>query len=480
MNYIKKKFANFMNISLKILFLLIILGSIGMSFLSLIKLSFKNIIYLIISSLILFLICSLIGYFICKLLKKDYFDKVILLIILLLAFSLRLLYILLIDVKPFSDFEIIYNCGQKFAYGDYSVFKGTSYIARFSHLTILTLYFGMIIKVFPDALLVIKLINIILSTINVYIIYLISIELYGNKKESIIISFIACVFPAFIFYNSVICSENLAMTFFLGSIYIFILVIKNKKGSLWILVSGLLLSIGNLFRMVGIVIIIAYISYLIIYYQNRKSITISILLIVSFLIPLGTTNTILLRLNITEYSLWHGREPAVWTSALKGTNIKAIGMWNNEDSQVAEKYNFNYDKVESACKSIIKERLTSTPLYELIGFYIVKFIGQWSSGDFSGAYWSTGEISILNSRFTLSIVLFFYSQMLYIILMMCIYKRLFHVKQYLDNKLINLLYIIFCGFGLLYLITEQQPRYGYIISWVFILLHPLPVRQITD
>ena len=235
MNYIKKKFTNFMNISLKILFLLIILGSIGTSLLSFINLSFKNIIYSIIGSLILFLICLLIGYFIYKLLGKGYSDKVILLIILLLAFSLRLLYILLIDVKPFSDFEIIYNCGQKFAAGDYSVFKGTSYLARFSHLTIITIYFGEIIKLFPNALMIIKLINVILSTINIYI------------------------------------------------------------------------------------------FYLIIYYENKKSIKISILLIVSFLIPLITANSILLRLNITEYSLWHVREPFT-TSVLKGTNIKALGM----------------------------------------------------------------------------------------------------------------------------------------------------------
>ncbi|WP_234117759.1 glycosyltransferase family 39 protein [Clostridium hydrogenum] len=387
----------------------------------------------------------------------------------MLSFALRLLYILLIDAEPFSDFQIIYNCGQKFALGDYSVFKGTSYIGRFSHLTILTIYFGMIIKVFPNPILVIKLINIILSTINVYIIYWISIELYEDKKRAIMISFIACTFPPFIFYNSVLCSENLAMTFFIGSIYLFLLVIKGKKGLRWIIASGLLLSIGNLFRMVGIVILIAYIFYLIICHENKKCIKMSILLIVSFLSPWITVNSILLKLNITEYPLWHGREPAI-TSVLKGTNIQSLGMWNKEDSQISEKYKFNYDKVQSVCELIIKKRLISTPLYKLIGFYIIKFIAQWSSGDFSGAYWSTGNLSILNSRFNLSTVLFFYSQLVYLILMIYVYIQLFNIKQYLDNKLISLLYIIFCGFGLFYLIIEQQPRYGYIISWVFVLL----------
>lgn len=470
----EKIFTNLLNKSLKILFLLIILGIIGMSFLSFINLSLKNIIYTIILSLLLVLICGSIGYFCYKLLKKNYSDKVILLIILLLAFILRLLYILSVDFKPFSDFKVIYDSGQKIASGDYSVFKGTSYIARFTHLTILTLYFGMIIKVFSNALLIIKLINIILSTVNIYIIYLISLELYEDRKKTIIICFIACIFPAFIVYNSVLCSENLAMPFFLGSILIFILVVKSKINLHWILVSGLLLSVGNLFRIVGTILIIAYIFYLIIYYLNKKSIKISMLLIISFLVPLLTVNTILLKLNITEYSLWQGREPAI-TSVLKGTNIQSIGMWNEEDGKLPQKYDFNYDEVESASKSIIKERLTGTPLYKLIGFYIIKFMGQWSSGDFSGIYWSTGVVSILNTTLTLSTVLFFYSQVLYFILMIFIYKQLFYTKQYLDNKLINLLYIIFCGFGFFYLIIEQQPRYAYIVSWIFILLlHKLP------
>ena len=477
MNSIERKFTKLINISLRILFLLILLGIIAMSFLSFINLSFENITYSLIVSLILVIFCGLMVYLFYKLVKKDYSDRTVLLIILSLGFLLRLAYILLIDVKPFSDFQIIYNSGEKFAAGDYSVFKGTNYIARFTHLTILTLYFGVISKISSNALFIIKLINVILSTINIYVLYLISSELYEDKKKSLIISFIACVFPAFIVYNAVLCSENLAMPFLLGSIYMFILVIKNKKSSPWILVSGVLLSISNLFRMVGTIIIIAYILYLVIYYLNKKSIKIGALLIASFLVPLIIINSILLRFNITEYPLWQGREPSI-TSVLKGTNIESIGMWNEEDSQISQQYNFNYKDIESASKYIIKERLTTTPLYKLIGFYIVKFTAQWSSGDFLGVYWSTGVVSILNSTFTLSTALFFYSQVLYIILMLSIYKQLFHIKHALDNKLINLLYIIFCGFGLFYLIIEQQPRYAYIVSWIFILLfHQLPFKQ---
>lgn len=478
MNHAEKKFTHFVNTSLKVLFLLIIIGSTAVYLLSFINLSFKNIVCSVLGSLILFSACVLIGYIIYKLSKNGCSNKMILLIILLLAFFLRLLYILLVDVKPFSDFGLIYRCGQKFASHDYSVFKGTSYIARFPHLTILTIYFGMMVKIFPNALFAIKLTNVILSTISVYIIYLISKNVCENSENVLMVSFTACIFPPFIFYNSVLCSENLAIPFFLISIYLFIMTVKSKKSSVYILSSGLALSIGNLFRMVGIIMLIAYILYLIIYCRNKSSIKKCILLAISFFIPLIIANTVLLKSNITQYPLWHGREPVV-TSILKGTNIKSIGMWNKEDSEIPKKCNYNYDKTQAVSMSIIKERLTKTPLPELIAFYVVKFIAQWSSGDFAGAFWSTGDLSTLSSKLTLSTILFLYAQILYIILMISIYMQLFRAESKKDSNLINLVYIIFCGFGLFYLMIEQQQRYAYIVSWIFILLlNGMPLKRL--
>ena len=50
------------------------------------------------------------------------------------------------------------------------------------------------------------------------------------------------------------------------------------------------------------------------------------------------------------------------------------------------------------------------------------------------------------------------------------YISLFNKKR-INNKesTINLFYIILCGYGLLYLLTEMQGRYAYIVSWLFII-----------
>ena len=464
----EQRFTIFVNISLKFLFFIILIGSIVFPIQVLIRLSKIEIIR--VSSIISILIAMSLGFIVLvkRYLRKNKNYTRMIVIILGISLILRITWIMLVDTKPFSDFGLIYDAGKRFANGDYWVFKGIGYISRFPHLTIITIYLGLIQKLFTNALLVIKLVNVTLSTVNVYLIYLIGNDLYNDKKKGILIALLACFFPPFIIYNSVVCSENLAMPFFLGSIYVFTLVTKRKRNILWFLFSGLLLSIGNLFRMVAYVIVIAYIMYLIIYWVKKEFAKSCVLILLSFFIPLYIANTALLDLGITENPLWKGREPFI-TSVLKGTNINSLGMWNKEDSELPALYNYDYAAVETASKDIIINRLTTTPLYKLIAFYIVKFMAQWSFGDFYAVSWATGEQRVLSITPTISTFIFLYSQILFIVVILYTCRGLFNYKQYLKNKLINLFYMIFCGYGLFYLITEQQPRYGYIISWVFIL-----------
>jgi hypothetical protein len=463
MKHFEKGFTVFVNISLKILFFLILIGSAVLSFRVFEKLSAAEIVKLLLVNLLLISVCLGAGYIFRKYLRIRKSCTMAIVIILCISLILRIAWILMVDTKPFSDFRVIYDCGKKFIDGEYWVFKGDSYIGRFPHLTILTMYLGLFQKIFTNALLAIKSVNVILSTVSVYIIYLIGTEQYNDKEKGIWMALLTSFFPPFIIYNSVVCSENLAIPFLLGSIYIFIMVIKGKMNIIYFLLSGFLLSIGNLFRMVAYVIVIAYLMYMAIYWDRRKFAQSCALILLSFFIPLFGTSAALIRSGITEYPLWRGSEPAV-VSALKGTNINALGSWNEEDSKIPEIYNYDYEKVETAAMSIIKDRLTTTPFYKLVGFYIAKFIVQWSSGDFSAVSWAAAGSGYLGKTAEL------FSQILFITVVLYIFRGLFNHEQYLENKIVNLFYIIFCGYGLLYLVTEQQPRYGYIISWAFIIL----------
>lgn len=402
-------------------------------------------------------------------LRRNIKNKFKLLLILLCGFAISGLWLLNINSIPTSDFMTMYNCAQKFLNGDTSSFWGTSYIARFPHLTIMILYMAFMIKVFPiNNILVMKLVNLALGTLTIYLIYLIVKEIFNSTKKALYAAALTTIFPPLVTYTGVFCTENIAIPLYLISTYIFLLVIKGKKNAYYLILSGIALSLGNLFRMVAAIMLIAYGMYIIIYPKDKllHKIRNILLYAIPYILILFLVSSTLQALKITEFPLWKGSEPKI-TNILKGTNMESYGRWNEEDAAIVDKYNFDYEKIEEASKEIIKERLTTTPPLKLITFYIVKFALQWNEGDFGGNYWSKlyvpDEEIILDS--TLGVF-----QIIYVVVLTLALLGIYNKQGKNHHEEINLFYIIFCGYGLMYLITESQGRYSYIISWVFIIL----------
>lgn len=396
------------------------------------------------------------------------FDNNIIFYILLLAFSLRLMWVLLVPSKPISDFALMYDSAASVAQGNYAAFHGTAYFARFAHNTIAVLYYSIFYEFSKNPLLLIKIVNIFFQTMSVYAMYLLINELYKDKKVARYSAFFMTIFPPFIMYCSQVASENMAIPFYILSIFFFFKSLHKEKSYVYPLLAGLLLSVGNLFRMVGTVFIIAYMMYILFYKSCKDLFRTYIPLVVAYILPLLLCSNILLSNNITDTQLWNSKEP-YHTSILKGTNIMALGSWNEEDASLPDKFDYDSELVKTEAIKVIKERLTTTPLYILIPFYIVKLTFQWGLGDFGAYVWTvpTADLTIfsnfLNSNEATMMVIC--NSMLLILLYKIIKKT--SKKQNLPN-FDYFFIILFAGYVLLYLITEMQPRYAFIVCWIFI------------
>ena len=417
---------------------------------------------LIIYSLIIFSI-----YKIVKLKSLRTVNKII--IIMTIGLALRILWLVNVNTLPYSDFETLYNGAIGLINNDNTLFTGVNYIARFPHLSYMIVYMALIMKIFGQTVLTIKVGNLIFSVITMYLVYKVALEIFEKENLALISLGISAIFTPMITYVGVLATENVAIPFYLASIYFFIRAIKKNLSIKLLLISGVLLSIGNLFRMVAPIMVIAYVMYILIF-ENSKLVTKikgSITIVLAFIIVLFLGSSLLKTLNITEVHLWKGREPAV-TNILKGTNINSFGRFNDEDAAIPAKYNYDYDKVKEASIEIIKERLTTTSPIRLGIFYGGKFVGQWAQGDMSGISWSESgaqKVGIINGDNFKVIV-----QLMYIIIIALSFISLFNKKRIFDeNKIINLFYIILCGYGCFYLISEMQGRYAYIVCWLFII-----------
>ncbi|MBK1810859.1 glycosyltransferase family 39 protein [Clostridium sp. YIM B02505] len=456
-------FSKFVLVSLRIIFFpIIIVATI------LLAMYIKKDMYLF--AIVVMGLMILLGFVLYQMIKKGCSKKTILIFIFLVGFVLRLSWALSIDNKPISDFNRAYIVAGDFLDGNLSGFQGTHYIARFPHLTGLVLYFALFRSIFTYPLVALKVVNVILSSINIIITYGICRVIFKNDvKKAYYGAFLTALYPPLVIYTGVFCTENMAIPFYLLSLYTFILGLDRDKK--YIVASGFLLMIGHFFRAVGQVMIVAYFMMIFIYTKEIWLVKIkkSLLLVLAFIIPFLSINSILRYEGITQYDLWKGSETA-WTSVLKGTNQDSWGRWNHEDAIMFDKYEDDNEALAKACKEEIKRRITTTPVGKLAIFYLRKFSFQWREGDFSASYWAV--LGVDGGRITINTeergALLF--QVFYLVLLILSYLSLYNKRSHNENPLVIIFYVIFCGYSLLYLITESQDRYSFIACWLMIFM----------
>lgn len=423
----------------------------------------------LISVIILYLLIILIGY---KTIKAEINERKKLGIILLVSFILRMLWLLNVNSVPTSDFNTMYEVAGNFLKGDYSMFWGTSYIARFPHLTGMVLYMALMRSIFPTTnLIAMKIVNLGLGVLIVFLVYLIIKEIFQNKKYALYGALVGAILPSLVTYTAVFCSENIAIPFYLISVYLFFKGTKIKNKISFFVLSGVLLGIGNLFRSVATVVLIAYVIYMIIYFKDKLLIKfkITLLLVIPFYLIMFFASFTLHELGIIENTLTKGSEPSI-TNVLKGTNIENGGRWNEEDASLPEKCDYDYDLMYEKSKEIIIDRLTNTDGITLSLFFLKKFAMQWNEGDYGGVFWSQLDVPeeeiFINISGGGTVVI----QVVYVVILILVFLGTLNRKEISEKPEINLIYLILCGYGGAYLITESQGRYSYIVCWVFIIL----------
>lgn len=394
--------------------------------------------------------------------------------ILLIAFIIRLAWILIIRTAPISDFQLMYEAGKNVANGNYSCFYGNNYFSRFPHDTITVLYYSLFFRIVKNPLFLIKFMNIIYQTFTVYMIYNISKITY-NKKIANISAILITIFSPFIMYCSETMAENMAIPLFLVGVYLFIKYIDNDN-ILTLIFSTVFLGIGNFFRPVGIIFLIAFILYYItkkiIYYKSKNILKYLyiFIIIIGFLMPKIIISNLLVTNNILEKQLWNGGEPVIM-NILKGTNLDSIGAWSEEDSLIPEESNHNNELMKEKAIERIKSRFTNSNFIQIILFYLKKIVLQWGIGDFGAYDWTVAKGIYLTPKITLFLTPIAYtiSSIYYLYLISLSVIGLKNISNNKINDKVLFYYLILLGFIGFYLLTERQPRYAFVCSWIFVL-----------
>lgn len=252
--------------------------------------------------------------------KIDESEKKNLLYIVLAGFILRVFFIVETSGTPFlahlfSDSKIYMDWAKTLANGGWAGDQPFFMAPVYPHLL------GIYVEIFGESLFVFRVLQALISSLTIFVIYLIGRE-FHTRTTGYIAAILSAVYSVFIFYSGAILSETLQV--FVLSLLLLLIVHKDRfEDKYHWLISGIILGIGVLFRgnilLFLPVVIIWVLRFSENYIAKNKRVTAAILFTIGTFIPI---------LPITGYNYAVSGEFVLLTTN-GGINFY---LGNNEDS----------------------------------------------------------------------------------------------------------------------------------------------------
>ncbi len=369
---------------------------------------------------------------------KDFFKKNKFIIFLFcFSFIIRFIYILIAKTPIVSDFKVMYDASLEIINGT-SNYKGMSYFINWGYQMGHVLYQAFLLNI-CNSVLFLKIINCIITSFTVVLIYLIC-SMYSSSLCSKIVSFIYALFPFPLFLNSLLSNQQLPLLLILISLYLFL---KNPYDYKKSILIGVILGISNILRSESIVIIFSLFLFSLFQIKKvpfKKIIICFSIIFIMYLAVFKSTSFAFKMSGISPNGL-NNMNP-YWKFVL-GFNYETSGMYSSEDASI-----YSNDSLKSKNETInrIKD-------YKKIPIHFLKKSKiLWFNSDLS---WSIGYISDSNLYKVFNTI----NQCFIIVI---IVLSLFSLKSILKfNPVYMLCFIILVVYFGVYLLIEVMPRYAY-------------------
>ncbi len=375
------------------------------------------------------------------------------LFIFILALTIRLFTILVLNVEIADDFKTMYEASLSFIKGNLT-FMNNTYFKTYSYQLGHVLYQAGLLKIVNNVI-ILKIANSLITSFIVLFIYLISKKIFNEKYAKIIsLSYIFYFYPLYL--NSILTNQHLPALFILIVIY---LIITKEESTKLFLIIAILLGIANILRTESIIIILGIILYNIAY-TTKKNYKYKIKNMAALLIAyLLITNVALLFLNISPLYKNINKERKVENSTIIwklycGLNTEYNGIYNIEDDI---RYSISHNKKDLLIKRIKKDKFNFPILF------LKKEVILWTQTNY--------DLRITNhfNKKLYDLLLKFNQGFLNIILLLFTVS-LYPKKEETKKEIIFIKLLIGIYFGV-YLFIEISPRYAYILHMlIFILL----------
>lgn len=351
--------------------------------------------------IVILILLSIALYKLCLKLNK-YSKRVVIPVTLLFSFVIQIVIIFLFTVLPTADSQTVLSLALNMLYNkDYSSFQSGGYLYMFPFNFSIVLYLKTLLAIFPDNYLVIKIFNILFSLVTTLMIYLIYKQLNYRSKENDygVLVFAGTYIPS-LFMCNFIYNDIIATAFLTTAIYFAIRFVKEKSIK-YIIIASICLAIGNYFRSIGVIVLIAAIIYILLSIKKigvKKVVTSLCILVVLFNVPGLTQNAVLQSTNIVNESVNKNSAP-IYMWLHMGINTERFGFWDNMQSYNIYQRQGSYNKEKSTelFKVAIENKLSNMTSSDLARMYYKKIIWTWTEGTYQIDRYGIGDGGALNS-----------------------------------------------------------------------------------
>ena len=416
------------------------------------------------------LIVSTIAYLSTKFLSK----KIYIILLVGIAFLLRIGWVYWIKTPIVSDFNVLYYAAIDIVNGDYG-FMEDSYFQKWTYQLGFSFYESIVIFIFGESPRALKFLNILYSVGTVLVVYLAASKLF-NELSGRMAGLISAFYIPSIVMCSVLTNQHLSTFFYFLALYLVIHSGFSKKYR-WITI-GLLIGLGNIIRPLGSIVLLAILVYVVIVFllKGNKEIYLTygkkfIGIIAVYFVIQKVVSLMIMGIGITDETL--ANKDSLYKFVV-GFNHETQGKYSEEDRVYLDQFSL-WDERNEKAKELIQERTSDKGA--IVTLLKNKFAYMWGDYD-SSIDWSLNGLSpspefvdflYKGERVTYLLTLTFcFIGSLYI---------LFWKPQLNSDYLLMLIFLL--GYAAAHLFIEVQTRYRFDLLPAFMILQGYGVYLVT-
>lgn len=303
------------------------------------------------------------------------------------SFIVQLGLILLLPRLPTDDSRTVLSLALGMLdRGDYSTFEPGGYLHMFPFNFPIVWYLKTLLALLPDSYVTIKLFNILFSLLTTLMVHLIYRELSGRPRENDYTALLsaACYVPALLMPN-LIYNDVIGTALLTSAIYAVLRFVRTRHFG-YIAAASALLALGNAFRSIGAIVLIAATLYVLLHLRRlgvRRGLLALIVLAGLFPVPGWTQNAALQAGGVTDAASLKQAAPVyMWLNM--GIDAERFGFWDNGKSYLIYEHDADFDGQASVAlyKASIADKLSQASPGERLGMYAKKLIWVWTEGTY--------------------------------------------------------------------------------------------------